>query len=77
MRTPRSPLSHRLASMGCGLTVNLSLIRIGAGAFAYNFGALDDADNPLTKSYMNVAYDHLYSASAVRVVSRANLLPVL
>ena len=26
--------------------------RIGAGAFEYDFGALDDADNPLTKSYL-------------------------
>ena len=45
--------------MGYRLTVNqsTSLKRIGAGAFEYDFGALDDADNPLTKSYTDVLYD--------------------
>ena len=33
--------------------------RIGAGAFEYDFGALDDADNPFTKSYTNLMYDRL------------------
>lgn len=32
--------------------------RIGAGAFDYDFGALDGADNPFTKSYTNLVYDH-------------------
>ena len=32
------------------------LKRIGAGAFGYDFGALDDTDNPLTKSYQNLVY---------------------
>lgn len=45
-------------SVGSGLTVNPYLNRVGAGAFEYDFGALDDADNPLTKSYMNLMYDH-------------------
>ena len=36
-----------------------SLERIGAGAFDYDFGALDDTDNPFTKSYTNVLYDYL------------------
>jgi len=47
-----------LTGLGCGLTVNPHLKRVGAGAFEYDFGALDDADNPLTKSYMNLMYDH-------------------
>lgn len=46
-------------SVGCGLTVNSYFNRVGAGAFEYDFGALDDADNALTKSYMNLMYDHL------------------
>ena len=29
--------------------------RIGAGALDYDFGALEDADNKLTKSYENLA----------------------
>jgi len=28
--------------------------RVGAGAFEYDFGALDETDNPLTKSYTNL-----------------------
>jgi len=36
------------------LTMNSSLKRIGVGAFGYDFGALDDMDNPLTKSYMDL-----------------------
>jgi len=36
--------------------------RIGAGAFDYDFGALDGIDNPFTKSYTNLVYDHLSSS---------------
>ena len=35
------------------------LKRIGAGAFEYDFGALDGTGNPFTKSYTNLLYDHL------------------
>ena len=35
----------------------LFLKRFGTGAFDYDFGALDEKDNQLTKSYMNVMYD--------------------
>ena len=38
------------------LTANSSLKRIGAGAFEYDFGALDDADNQLAKSYTDIMY---------------------
>jgi len=41
--------------------MNSSSERIGTGAFGYNFGALDDVDNPLTKSYMDLMCDHLSS----------------
>jgi len=44
---------------GHGLTMNSSLKRIGVGAFGYDFGALDDANNPLTKSYMDLMCGHL------------------
>jgi len=47
--------------MGPGLTTNPSVKSIGAGAFEYDFGALDETDNPFTKSYMNITYDHLHS----------------
>jgi len=40
-----------------GLTVGPSLERIGAGAFGYDFGALDDTGDPFTKSYTNLLYD--------------------
>ena len=40
--------------------MTLFLKRFGTGAFDYDFGALDETDNQLTKSYMNVMYDHLY-----------------
>ena len=40
--------------------MNSLLKRIGAGAFDYDFGALDDADNPLTKSYADLMYDDLF-----------------
>jgi hypothetical protein len=30
--------------------------RIGTGAFEYEFGALDDSDNPLAKTYYNLLY---------------------
>ena len=36
------------------------------GAFDYDFGALDDADNPLTKSYADLVYDHLSPPSVVQ-----------
>lgn len=29
---------------------------IGAGAFDYDFGGLEDTDNKLTKSYKNLVY---------------------
>ena len=40
------------------LIIDRSLERIGAGAFEYDFGALDDADNPLTKSYLGLVCDY-------------------
>ena len=49
-----------------GLTMNPSLKRIGAGGFGYEFGALDDADNPLTKSYMDLMCAHLSSRFVVQ-----------
>ena len=62
--------------MGCRLTVSVSLKRIGSGALDYDFGALDNADNPFTKSYMNLVYDRLLSVSSVvRGSRRANRLP--
>ena len=60
------------ACMAHGLTVNLSLERIGAGAFDYDFGALDDVDNPLTKSYMDLVYDNLPPPPAVQGSRRAD-----
>ena len=30
--------------------------RIGTGAFEYDFGALDNSDNPLARTYGNIAY---------------------
>lgn len=39
--------------------------RIGAGALGYDFGALDDADNLFTKSYMNLVYVRLSASSIV------------
>jgi len=36
--------------------VNSPPIRIGAGALGYDFGALDDAGNPFTKSYMDLLF---------------------
>ena len=33
--------------------------RIGAGAFEYDFGALEDTDNKFTKSYTNMTYGSL------------------
>ena len=48
MRTSKHPrypyLTHELAT------------RIGAGAFEYEFGAVDGSDNPLTKSYFNLGH---------------------
>ena len=43
-----------------GLTVTSLFDRIGTGAFDYDFGALDEKDNQLTKSYMNVMYATVY-----------------
>ena len=45
--------------------------RFGTGAFDYDFGALDEKDNQLTKSYMNVMYDRLQT-SAVQYSCHAN-----
>ena len=56
------------------LTVGPSLERIGAGAFDYDFGALDDTDNPFTKSYTNVLYDYLSPSSVVQSSRRADRL---
>jgi len=41
------------------LTMTSLFKRFGTGAFDYDFGALDEKDNQLTKSYMNVMYDIL------------------
>ena len=49
--------------------------RIGAGAFDYDFGALDETDNPLTKSYTDIMCGHLSSPPVVQVSHRANHLP--
>ena len=49
--------------------------RIGAGAFDYDFGALDDTDNPLTKSYLNLMCDHTPLSSIFRGSHRADYLP--
>ena len=68
----RASRSQRLVCVGCGLTVGSPLKRIGAGAFDYDFGALDDSDNPLTKSYSDIMYDHLPSLSVVKGFRCAN-----
>ena len=52
-------------AVGCGLSVDISLKRIGAGALDYDFGALDDADNPFTKSYMNLGCGQLSMSPVV------------
>ena len=52
----------------------MSLKRIGAGALDYDFGALDDADNPFTKSYTNLVYDRLSLFSMVQGPCHANSL---
>lgn len=51
--------------VGCELTMGPTLGRIGAGAFDYDFGALDDAGNPLAESYADLMYDRLDSTSAI------------
>ena len=61
---------HKLRTNG-----ELTSQRIGAGAFEYDFGALDDADNPLTKSYRNLMYDHLSSPPVVQGSRSTNRLP--
>ena len=33
---------------------------MGVGAFGYDFGALENADNKLTKSYTNMMYGSLF-----------------
>ena len=48
---------------GLSFCSHLSETRIGAGALDYDFGALKDADNKLTKSYENLAYGHSSSTS--------------
>ena len=58
--------------MGRRPTVSPHLKRIGAGAFEYDFGALDDSDDPLTKSYTDLMCDNL---PVVRNLHRANHLP--
>ena len=58
----------------CGLQTNF-ISRIGAGAFDYDFGALDETDNPLTKSYTDIMCGHLSSPPVVQVSHRANRLP--
>ena len=63
--------SKSLCWAWCGLTISLSLDRIGAAAFEYDFGALDETDNPFTKSYTNLLYDRLPSSSAVQGSRRA------
>ena len=50
---------------GIRIDENSSPKSIGAGAFDYNFGALDDTDNPFTKSYMNLMYVHTCPSSAI------------
>ena len=61
-----------------GLTANLPPERIGAGAFEYDFGALDDADNPLAKSYTDIMYDQPPIPFVYRSrLHRANRLPRL
>ena len=57
------------------LIVNSSLNRMGAGAFDYDFGALDDSDNSFTKSYTNLMYDHPSLPSVVQGFHRVNSLP--
>ena len=49
--------------------------RIGAGAFEYDFGALDGTDNPLARSYQNLTYDHVSSPPVVRGSHSVNRLP--
>jgi len=60
-----------------GLWTNRKLIsgRIGAGAFEYDFGALDDTDNPLTKSYLNLMCDNPPFSSTARGSHRADHPP--
>ena len=72
MRTSRSQCC---VGVGCGLTVNSFLKRIGAGAFEYDFGALDGADNPLAKSYQNLMYGYLSSPPVVQGSRSANRPP--
>ena len=55
----------RVSVLGMGQTANSPLERIGAGAFEYDFGALDETDNPFTKSYTNLLYDHQPPSSVV------------
>ena len=49
--------------------------RIGAGAFEYDFGALDDTDNPLTKSYQNLMYVHRCLPPVIQGSRSTNHLP--
>ena len=60
-----------------GPIVNSPLERIGAGAFEYDFGALDETDNPFTKSYTNLLYDYPPSSSAVQGSHHTNFLTCL
>ena len=47
-------VSHQLSGANKGHRV--PLYRCFLGAFDYEFGALDDLDNPLTKSYTDIVY---------------------
>jgi len=57
-----------------GLWTNRKLFygRIGAGAFEYDFGALDDTDNPLTKSYSNLMCGYLPLSSTAQDSNRVD-----
>jgi len=65
---------YRWAGAGYVLTELISQ-SIGAGAFEYDFGALDDTDNPLTKSYLGLMYDQPPSSPTVRDSYLADHLP--
>ena len=57
-----------------GLRINRESVlgRVGAAAFEYDFGALDDTDNPFTRSYENLMYGRLFPLPVVRGSYRAN-----
>ena len=51
--------------------------RIGAGAFEYDFGVLEDADNPLAKSYTDIMCGLPSPSSVVPCFHRVNRPPCL